>query len=169
MCRYNWLPDLVLFEEYGNNWDEYLRILYEWYAEDFINSKPIFRNRSLGVKRLPLARNKEATFWHIIQEGDSETEKIPDFRRCERIRWPKPIIEHCEETNSGIKVWENERHKNGIQRNILIWFEQKEYLVVLRKRTGYNLFWTGYPVVKERTKQNLERDYQDYKNKQASP
>lgn len=38
-----------------------------------------------------MADGKEATFWHMIQEGRIEEDRTPDIRRCERIRWPKPI------------------------------------------------------------------------------
>jgi hypothetical protein len=32
----------------------------------------------------------------MIQEGRTEDERTPDLRRCERIRWPRPIIERLE-------------------------------------------------------------------------
>lgn len=90
----SWLPNLVLLNNYENDWDKYLVILYDYYRKDFIEKKPIFRNNSIRVKRNPLYNGKEATFWHIIQKGGKEDDKIPDLRRSERIRWPKPIIEH---------------------------------------------------------------------------
>jgi len=162
-----WLPDLVLLADYENNWDKYLHALYSFYNEDFIKSKPIFRGKKLAVKKHPSIDGKEATFWHIIQEGEKEHERIPNLRRCERIRWPKPIIEHCQEC--GIKVWENERYtKKGKQISICIWFERVGYLVVLRKRRGYILFWTSYPVTIAHMKQKLEEEYQAYKNTQGT-
>ncbi len=168
MNSVEWLPDLVCLEDYGGNWHKYLEVLYDFYKEDFINSKPVFRGKRLWVKKHPLLNGKEVTFWHIIQEGENEDERIPDLRRCVRIRWSKPIVEHSE--GSEIRVWDNERHtKKGVQRNICIWFEQVEYLVVLRKRTGYILFWTGYPVTEKHRKWKLEKEYQRYKNKQAPP
>jgi len=48
--------------------------------------------KRLGLKRHPMTQNKEATFWHMIQEGSVESERIPDIRRCERIRWPRPSV-----------------------------------------------------------------------------
>ncbi len=155
----DWLPDLVLLTDHENNWDKYLNALYSFYYKDFIESRPVFRGEDLAVKKHPLIDEKEATFWHIIQEGEKEDERTPDLRRCERIRWPKPIIEHCEEC--GIKVWENERYtKKGKQISVCIWFEQVEYLIILRKRVGYILFWTGYPVTASHRKQKLEKEYQ---------
>jgi len=115
-----------------------------------------------------LSTASQYSVWHIIQEGKKEEDRTPDLRRCERIRWPKPIIEHC--TEGEIKVWENERHtKKGIQTSICIWFEQVEYLIILRKRTGFNLFWTAYPVTEAHRKRKLEKEYQCYLKKQGAP
>ena len=163
----DWLPALVLLADYGNDWDKYLYALYLFYTEDFIENKPIFYGKKLAVKKIPLTDGKESTFWHIIQEGNKEDERIPDLRRCERIRWPKAIIEHCHECD--IKVWENERHtRKGKQSSICIWFENKDYLIVLRKRVDYILFWTGYPVTAPHTKRRLEKEYQGSKNRQGT-
>ena len=46
----------------------------------------------------------------LVQEGKVEDDRTPDLRRCERIRWPRPIIEH--ESEDSILVWENERRGN---------------------------------------------------------
>jgi len=90
------------------------------------------------------------------------------LRRCERIRWPKAIIENCNKCK--IKIWENERHtKKGKQISICIWFESKEYLIILRKRNNYILFWTSYPVTVLHRKIKLEKEYNSYKNRQGTP
>lgn len=153
-----WLPELVLFEHYEYNWEKYLKILYDYFHEDFVCSKPEFRGKKLALKRYPLAEDgKEATFWHIISEGKSEDKRIPDLRRCERIRWPKPVIEHSED--NAIKVWENERKG---EKRICIWFEAIEYFVVLAKRKDYILFWTAYLISKEHRKRKLNKEFEQY-------
>ena len=54
-----------------------------------------------------LGAGKEATFWHMISSGESESERIPDLHRCERIRWPYVIINA---SNLGLmKCWRNSR------------------------------------------------------------
>ena len=106
----DWLPPLVLFNDYSGDWNAYLEALYACFRQDFIDTNPVFQGRRLGLKRHPMADGKEATFWHMIQEGKAEQERIPDLRRCERIRWPKPIIEH--DADPAIKVWRNQRVGN---------------------------------------------------------
>jgi len=163
-----WLPDLVLMPDYGDNWERYLNVLYYFYIKDFIENKPIYYGKRLAVKKYPLIDGKEATFWHIIQEGQKEEQRIPDLRRCERIRWPKAIIENCNKCK--IKIWENERQtKKGKQVSICIWFESKDYLIILRKRNNYILFWTSYPVTASHRKIKLEKEFNSYKNRQGTP
>lgn len=162
---FDWLPDLVLLNSYENNWDKYLEALYAFYKTDFLDSKPKYRNMHVGVKRLPLYKNKESNFWHLIQEAyenNKEEDRIPDLRRCERIRWPRPVIENT--TKPMILVWENTRHSSaGVEKNICLWLKEKEYLVVLRKRKNYLLLWTAYPVTQEHRKARLQKEYDAYK------
>lgn len=105
---YSWLPDLVLNP---GNWNEYRELIYGYFVQDFVASKPRFGNKKVGLKQHPVIRGKEATFWHFIQESEnssrppSEEERIPCFRRCERIRWPKPLMEQfVESTHEGEKI-----------------------------------------------------------------
>lgn len=153
----DWLPPLVLFNDYGGDWQSYLDAIYDYFRQDFVDSKPVFQGRRLGLKRHPLTHGKEATFWHLIQEGAVEEDRTPDFRRCERIRWPRPIIEH--DAENAIKVWSNQR--KGEQR-ICLWFEQENYLVILADRGKYILPWTAYLVEQAHRQRKLQREYDEY-------
>lgn len=157
MEKPSWLPELVLFENYGGNWHHYLDALYDFFKKDFIDSKPTFEGRRVGLKRHPESQRKEATFWHMISEGDSEEDRFPDMRRCERIRWPRPIIEHSRE--SVVKVWKNVR---GRETRICLWLESLEYLLVLADRRDYVLPWTAYMVDKPRRRQKLQKEFEEY-------
>lgn len=156
--KIEWLPPFVLFENYGGNWDEYLDALYKFFKEDFIDSAPKLEGMKVALKRHPIEKGKEATFWHLISEGKSEKDRLPDLRRCERIRWPRPIIEHYDQ--SPIKFWVNERRG---EKRICLWFELEEYLVILAKRRGYVILWTAYLVTKTHTKMKLKKEHEAYK------
>jgi hypothetical protein len=160
----NWLPPLVLFQDYGGNWEHYVEALYEYFKRDFVDGSPSFRGTRLALKRHPMEQGKEATFWHLISEGQAEDERVPDLRRCERIRWPRPIIEHADEPV--IKVWENKRKR---EKRICVWFENVEYLVVLAVRERYILLWTAYPVTRVHRKRKLQREYETYKKANVAP
>jgi hypothetical protein len=155
----SWLPALALFEDYGGDWNRYLDALYAFFKQDFIDSRPVYNRVTLALKRHPVIQNKEATFWHIISEGDSEADRVPDMRRCERIRWPRPVIEHSGDT--AIKIWANERRG---EKRICLWLEDAEYLVILAERKGYILLWTAYTVVQEHSKKKLRKEYAAARN-----
>jgi hypothetical protein len=159
----DWLPPLVLFHDHGGDWEVYLEALYACFRQDFIDAKPVFQGRRLGLRRHPMSYGKEATFWHMIQEGETEEERVPDFRRCERIRWPKPIIEHA--GDPAIRVWRNERR--GGER-VCLWFVQESYLVVLAERGEYVLFLTAYLVEQQHRQRKLQKECEEYWKKQKS-
>lgn len=111
-----------------------------------------------------MLQEKVATFWHIISEGPIEEERLPDIRRCERIRWPRAIIENSED--AGIKVWENE---NKGEKRVCLWLEQQEYLVVLGFRGVNYVLWTAYCVTEQHRKRKLQREYESYHKDNAAP
>lgn len=153
----DWIPPLVLFEDFKGNWEAYLDAIYTYFKKDFVDNKPVFQGRRLGLKRFPLSQGKEATFWHMISEGRDEEDRIPDFRRCERIRWPKPVIE-CD-GDAAIKLWRNRR---GGEERICLWFEQENYLVILADREKHILPWTAYLVEHPHGKRKLQKEYEAY-------
>jgi len=156
--KIDWLPPLVLLEDYGGNWDQYLDVLYKFFKEDFIDRPPTLGGMKVALKRHPIEKGKEATFWHLISEGKLEKDRFPDLRRCERIRWPRPIIEHYNQP--AIKFWVNGRRG---EKRICLWFEEEEYLVILARRHSYIILWTAYLVTKTHTKIKLGKEYEAYK------
>lgn len=153
----DWLPLLVLLNDYKGDWQSYLEAIYAYFKQDFVDRKPVFQGKRLGLKRHPLSHGKEATFWHMIQEGAVEEDRMPDLRRCERIRWPRPVIEH--ERDQQIKVWRNERKGES---RICLWLEQENYLVILSERGNYILPWTAYLVERAHQQRKLQKEYEEY-------
>lgn len=151
------LPPLVLMEDFGYNWHAYLNAIYTIFCQDFIASKPNIENKRFALKRHPIIEGKEATFWHIISEGDIENERLPDLRRCERIRWPRPMIEAI--TTGYVKYWKNMR---GKEERIVIALEDFSYVVALADRGDYILLWTAYCVEQEHTRRKLKNEFTNY-------
>jgi hypothetical protein len=154
-----WLPPLVFLEDYGGDWKQYIEVVYAYFKSDFVDTKPRFGNRPVKLKRYPLLDGKEATFWHVTSEGKDETQRVPDLRRCERIRWPRPIIKHFED--KAIRCWPNKRSRD---KRIILWFCEQDYVVILADRKKYVLLWTAYYVSYEHTRQNLLAEYEEYVN-----
>src|SRR5437763_9746237 len=119
----SWLPPLVLLEDYENDWHQYLEAIYQFFCEDFVISRPTFQGKRFGLKKHPMLKDKEATFWHIISEGKVEDNRIPDLRRCERIRWPRAIIEAAQSEH--YKCWRNKRKE---EERVLLALEDFSYV-----------------------------------------
>ena len=155
----DFLPALLLLEDYENNWEYYLDVIYRFFHQEFVKSKPNFQNKRFALKRHPVIRDKEATFWHIISEGEQESERTADLRRCERIRWPRPMIESLESGN--VVWWKNKRKEED---RILIALTDFSYVVILADRGEYVLLWTAYCVEREHTRQKLRKEYEAFIN-----
>ena len=161
----DWLPDLLLFSDYDGEWEMYLEALYQHFCRDFVNSKPSYPGKRWALKRYPLEKGKEATFWHLISEGQAESERLPDLRRCERICWPRAMIDAI--SAGRVKVWRNQR---GGEQRVLLALEDFSYVVVLADRGDYILLWTAYGVEREHTRDKLRKEYESaVKNGLAAP
>jgi hypothetical protein len=158
----DFLPPLILLEDHGNDWHRYLAVIYSFFCQDFVTSKPDFEGKRFALKRHPVIDGKEATFWHIISEGEIEGERLPDLRRCERIRWPRPIIEAVR--SSQVRCWRNKRRE---EERIVIALEDFSYIVVLADRGTYILLWTAYCVEQQHRRQKLRREYEAFVNRKS--
>jgi hypothetical protein len=152
-----WLPALVELRGSEGDWERYVELLYGFFRADFIDSVPGYPGKRWAMKRHPEHRGKEATFWHIISEGPDEAERLPDLRRCERIRWPRAIIDRCR--TGPVLAWAQQR---GSDQRIVLALPDFSYVVVLADRGEYVLLWTAFPVEREHRRRKLEREYRDW-------
>ncbi|MFP4029615.1 MAG: hypothetical protein ACLFWL_17690 [Candidatus Brocadiia bacterium] len=149
--RPDWLPDQIHFDDYGGNWPAYVEALYDVFKRDFIHSRPQFRGADVACQTGPLDDGKEPAFWHIIQQKEDE-ERKPDMRRCERIAWPRAVLEHADDPR--VAVWRTQRR--GEER-FCVWYGE-QYLVVLGDRGDYYFFITAYPTNRKHTCRKLRKD-----------
>lgn len=130
------LPDLITLGEYNGDWQSYEDALYAEYLATIVRGKLMFQGARVAARRTPETKNKAYGFWHIVseaprQDNRNEEERIPDIRRCERIRWVAWCIANA--GSAGISWWENQR---GRETHVVIWAEQEDFAVILAKRTG---------------------------------
>jgi len=151
-------PDLLYFEDYSGNFPNYFSAVYTVFENHFIKSNPSFHGVRVSAQKFPLVDGIHRTFYHITHEGDDETNRLPDFRRMERIRFPKFCIDSC--PHEHLLIWKNQR---GRDTRILIFNEGEGFLTVLTERKGYNLFWTAYYIEQNHRKKKLIKEYEDYK------
>ena len=143
-----WIPNLELFNDYDNDWNKYQDAVYTIFKNDFIDNHPIFNGQTVKIRWEPIEFNKPEAFFHVTcQDYNKEGERVPDFRRCERIRWVKAFIQNYQCDSSlcnncdGIKVW-RESYQNKIRVHILL--EEERYIVVVEPRKLYCLLITAF-------------------------
>jgi hypothetical protein len=112
----------------------------------------------MGLKRYPMEQGKEATFWHMTSEGKVEADRTPDIRRCERICWPKPLIE--EVPSDELRVWPERRNREN---RMAIALPDFSYIMILAERQGsngiYYIPWTAYYVKYHHDRDHYEREW----------
>ncbi len=158
------LPELVLMEACGGHFPTYISLIYQYFVQDFVETKPVFRGKRLGLKAFPKVDGKECTFYHMTHEGEDESSRTPDIRRMERIRWPRPLIDDSH--HPYLKVW---RNKRGKEDRVLIFHEEEGYLMVLADRGDYVLPWTAYLVTEHHRRKKLLKEYHEYIKGRSRP
>lgn len=139
----NDVPDKLFLSDYGGNYSTYIDAVYSVFEKDFIRRKAYFGSWPLQMKVHLEFQDRAYTFYHMTHKGNVENERVPDFRRCERMPWAKPTVEILPQKGE-VKCWEQTR--SGKHR-VCIWLEVDDgdnYFVVLDVRKTFVLLWTAF-------------------------
>lgn len=156
-----WLPPIILFADYGGDWASYIEAVHAVFRQDFISSRPQFESLPVVCNTTP-EDGREAAFWHIVQsECQSAGGRLPDLRRCERIPWPRPAIEHTGEP--AVSIWTTVRRRKGgaPEERVLIWIECVDYLVVLARKKTVMVLVTAYCTDAEHRRRKLREEREE--------
>ncbi|HRD73187.1 MAG: hypothetical protein E6Q27_08955 [Aeromicrobium sp.] len=160
----DWLPGLLLLEDYGGDWTRYVEALHQRFLTDFVASKPGWRGKDVRLKRHPEYDGKSATFWHMISEGATEADRTPDMRRCERIAWPRPIMDEHDGAAPGKTacrvLWWTEMR--GTETRFHLAPDDFSYVVVVADRGDFVLPWTAYYVEFAYRREKLRKKWRDF-------
>jgi hypothetical protein len=126
---------LIILNDFSG-WEAYEDAIYAIYLDTVAHAQLTFLGRPLKVRFNPETKSKGYGFWHLISEAPeqhnrNEDERIPDLRRCERVRWVAWCIANADAGTPGFSWWENER---GRETHVVLWAEQHDFAVVLAKR-----------------------------------
>lgn len=152
-----WLPEMIVLD---GEWEKTLVRLYAIFEQDFIRTKRTLDHREVWWDRRKSGGKYEEGFWHIISTTDPTTkERLPDFRRAERLPWCGPTISNS--ADPVVKFW-NYLEGSGKVRTYL-WLENWDYVIVLEKRKqriGEVAFLiTAYHVSGDSSRRKLKRQY----------
>ncbi|MBD3330812.1 oxidoreductase [Candidatus Peregrinibacteria bacterium] len=146
------LPNLIKLEDFGGNWGKYIDAVYMVFKVDFLDKNPTLNGKRIILCNKDLYRGKENTFWHITSAGKEEEERIPDFSKCERIRWIDYYINEANNDNESIVIWEEDR-------KVKISNDQWDYVIILIPTRNCYLLLTAYPVEREHRRLKIKKSY----------
>lgn len=150
-------PNLIYFEDYHGDFKVYFNAAYEIFHGHFISNKPSFEGLQVTAPRYPEMDGIHKTFYHITLVGEDEGNREPDFRRLERIRFPRFLIEN--HPHNELLIWEKEI---GRDKRIHIMNEAEMYLLVLTRRSNYIMLWTAFMIEKKHTLIKKKKEYEAY-------
>jgi len=160
----DWLPAALQYDEFNGDWSRFLRTVYQIFERDFKQSTPIYRGCPVTYDSR-IEDGKEAVFWHITCRDNPQTNNRElDIRRCERIPWPRPMIEHPDEPV--VSIWKNRRKRDT---RVLIWLENLDYIVVMSERKRSIILITAYCTDIKSQRQKLIKERDEYYKMQKPP
>lgn len=161
-----WIPAKEYYAD-ADSYQAYEEYIYTIFKTDFIESSPIYNNAIVDIRRSPYDKNKEDGFWHIIcKDYKTKKPRQPDFRRMERIRFARGIIENykcgdeCIEC-PGVKVWK-EPYKNIHRIHFLL--EEERYMAIIEPRGTYYILVTAFYIEEEPYLIKQLNQYEKFKN-----
>jgi hypothetical protein len=152
-----WLPPMASCD---GEWSQVLPMLWGIFERDFETGHPRFQGLPVWWdKRVLPGGSYPEGFWHLITRDCSRTDdRLPDFRRAERLPWCKPTITN--ESQPEALVFDCP-HKNTLR--TYVWLRDADYFVVLEKRKhrrGEIAFLiTAFHVDGERTRRFIEQKH----------
>ena len=149
----DWLPPMACVNPWTNETFDMLDTIFK---RDFKDTQPIYEKRP--VRFFPEKdEGKEVLFWHLTHREDKGTgERLPDFRRSERLPWIRSIIEHSTKP----EVWAWDYKEGGGKINTYLWLKHYDFLVLLRKsRKGNRYLLTSFCIDYLHKRRELEKKY----------
>ncbi len=167
-----WLPEIVSVNPWTDNTYE---MLYEIFCRDIRDRHLRYIGHDVWIFN-DMEDGKEKIFWHLTTreckreiiprrkqkfypygQKYTQTERLPDLRRCERLTWVKPLIEHP--TEPEVLAWDYEEGDRTVK--TYIWIKDYAFVVIMKK----------YPDGKRRliTSFHINENYKrrDFENKYA--
>ena len=159
------IPEIIATPEPLNldNYKKYEENLYKIFADDFINHDVYFLGKKVYVDFNKTVNGKSDTFFHVICGDKIE---YPNFRRMERIKFPRKIIENYNECNmcpEECKIKMFFKKIKGKKRYHLF-SEDSLYMVVLEDEGKRMKLVTSFYIDKKYKLYNYQKDYENYLN-----
>ncbi len=104
------------------------------------------------------SQGKVEGFWHVItRDNATKTNRLIDYPRAERLSWAKPLIENPYHDEIKFFFYDEGIPHKGIRH--YIWFEEGNYVVILRKRRD-DYFWITAFFVDDWKRKDLQKRFE---------
>lgn len=166
----DWLPEIIPFD---GDWDDYLRQLYAIFESDFKNTSLQHAGRRVWYDSRSGDDDRhsfEEGFWHLTTKDEiindharrtKRKERVPDFRRAERLTWCRAVIQHA--SDPAVLCWTYEEEFGQVRE--YLWLKEHDYVVILRpwQTRKFGAVWmitTAYHLDYPNAKANLLSKYE---------
>jgi hypothetical protein len=131
-------------------------MLYEVFQHDFKDGGLIYGGNAVWF--FPdVEDGKEVIFWHLTSRKDNATgERMPDFRRSERLCWPRPMLDNHPEPE--VLAWDYEEDDGAIK--TYVWLMDYDFLVLMKKmKDGTRRLLTSFWIEYDNYRHKLRKKY----------
>jgi hypothetical protein len=139
--------------------------MYGHYLNDIVKTPIVIKGIVLtfnkNASRHPICKGKHQCFEHIItRESKLSGKRNFDHERANKIHWIRPILENV--TDPRIKYFEaiNDDGEN----QLFYWYEEMNFIVILREITPNLLLITSFSIDKEE-RYGFKKKYEDHTKK----
>lgn len=139
--------------------------MYGHYLNDIVKNPLVINGITLAfntnASRHPICKGKHQCFEHIItRESKHSGKRNFDRERANKIHWIKPILENVNDPR--IKYFEAINDDNENQQ--FYWYEEMNFVVILRELNPNLLLITSFSVDKEE-RYGFKKQYEAYRDK----
>lgn len=161
-CRLESEDSFIICNDFSK-YKDYEKEIIEIYLDLYKKQPLLYGIIPVRMKHYPPEYGEMSGFNHLMYENydhtDNETDRKPNLKRMEMVKWPKELIEYCHSGCPDLLVWENVRHG---KENIILYCDPYDYAVILGKRNGYLLLTTAYPVETDARREKMLKEYDAY-------
>lgn len=168
----DWLPEMLHVDPWTTN--TYAE-LYRVFCHDIRDARLVYKGNDVWFFRKDMEDGKEVLFWHLTSKDQDKKaiprrkmkfyppssaqgepdERLPDFRRCERLNWVNPLIHHPDVDD--VLSWDYEEGDGSIK--TYVWVKDHAFTVVMKKfPDGKRRLITSF-YVEDWKKTDLEKKY----------
>lgn len=148
----------MLLNDFGGDWDAYVNAVHAEFRRLYIDAPPTCGALPFSVKKRPVSEGREPSFWHLVSEGKTEDERLPELRRSERIRYPRALIDAASVNDPDVRCWKQDRGREG--KRIILATTDFDYMTVLGLNENYVILLTGFPVEREHRQKKIRQEWE---------